>query len=78
MRPNEVSEFLDGKVGEGDQASEAEDVGKWVTCALKGTAEDPLEAPITRTLWDALASWSKDPDLNELRRRILALMSMIG
>ena len=72
------SEFLDGKMGEGDQAGEAEDVEKWVPCALKGTAEDPLEEPITRQLWGALASWSKEPDVNELRRRILALMSVIG
>ena len=73
-----LSEFLDGKMGEGDQASEAEDVEKWVPCALKGTAEDPLEDPITRALWDALASWSKSHDVDELRRRIIALMSLMG
>ena len=71
------SEFLDGKMGEGDQASEAEDVPKWVPCALKGTAEDPLEDPITRALWDALAGWSKSQNLDEPRRRILSLMSLM-
>ena len=73
-----LSEFLDGKMGEGDQASEVEDVEKWVPCALKGTAVDPLEHPITRALWDALANWSKETDLNDLRRRIIALMSLMG
>ena len=73
-----LSEFLDGKTGEGDQASEAEDVEKWVLCALKGTAEYPFEDPITRALWDALAGWSKEPDVNELRRRILALMRLMS
>jgi hypothetical protein len=72
------SEFLDGKMGEGDQAGEAEDVEKWVPCALKGTAEDPLEDPITRALWDALASWSRHSDADELRRKLLTLIRIIG
>ena len=70
--------FSTEKWGRANQASEAEDVEKWVPCALKGTAEDPLEDPITRALWDALAGWSKGEDVNELRRRIIALMSLMA
>ena len=73
-----LSEFLDGKMGEGDQAGDAEDVEKWVPCALKGTAHDPLGDPITRALWDALASWSGQKDVDQLRRCIVELIALIG
>jgi len=73
-----LSEDLDGRMGEGDQAGEVEEVERWVPCALKGTAGEPLADPITRALWDALASWSRGQDLDELRRRVLALMSLMA
>jgi len=71
------SEFLDGKMEEGDQAGEAEDVEKWVPCALKGTAEDPLQDPITRALWDALASWSTNREVQELHRLVIHLIGLM-
>jgi hypothetical protein len=72
------SEFFDGKMGEGDQAGEVEDVEKWVPCAPKGTGEDRKEAPITRALWDALASWSRNFDPDDLRRLLIAIIKLVG
>ena len=49
-----------------------------VCCALKGTAEGLWEDPITRALWDALASWRRECDADELRRRVLRLVGLLG